>query len=193
IYVLEPEALRRFEKGQNFDFSKDLFPQLLSEGAPIYGYIADGYWTDVGNIGEYMRANHDVLQGKVRTEPIGDEIRLGVFVDGDVEIDRTAVIEGPVYIGKGTKIGQKARIVGPTTIRSYGVVDANASIDRSIVWRNSYIGDYSEVHGSIVGRQCSLKSRVILEEGSVIGDHSVVGEGARVRSGVKVWPDKQNE
>ena len=193
IYVLEPEALRRFEKGQNFDFSKDLFPQLLSEGAPLYGYIAEGYWTDVGSIGEYMRANYDVLQGKVRTEPIGDEIRLGVFVDGDVEIDRSAVIEGPVYIGRGTKIGQNARIVGPTMIRSYGVVDAYASIDRSVVWRNSYIGDHSEVHGSIVGRQCSLKSRVILEEGSVIGDHSVVGEGARVRSGVKVWPDKQIE
>src|ERR671937_1168744 len=128
IYVIEPEALRHFEKGQPFDFSKDLFPQLLSEGAPIYGYIADGYWTDVGNIAEYMRANHDVLQGKVRTEPIGEEIRPGVFVDGDVEIDRTAVIDGPVYIGKGTKIGQHARILGPTTIRAYGVVAANAGI-----------------------------------------------------------------
>src|SRR5919204_2799091 len=193
IYVIEPEALRHFEKGQPFDFSKDLFPQLLSEGAPIYGYIADGYWTDVGNIAEYMRANHDVLQGKVRTEPIGEEIRPGLFVDGDVEIDRTAVIEGRVYIGKGTKIGQHPRIVGPTTIRSYGVVDAYAAIDRSIVWRNSYIGDHAEVHGAIVGRQCSLKSRVMLEDGSVIGDHSVVGEGARVRAGVKVWPDKQIE
>ena len=193
IYVLEPEALRRFEKGQPFDFSKDLFPQLLSEGAPIYGYIAEGYWTDVGNIAEYMRANHDVLQGKVRVEPIGEELRPGIFVDGSVEIDRTATIEGPVYIGNGTKIGQHARIVGPTTIRSYGVVDAYASIDRSIVWRNSYVGDHAEVHGSIVGRQCSLKSRVMLEDGSVIGDHSVVGEGARVRAGVKVWPDKQIE
>src|SRR3989442_7788887 len=131
IYVLEPEALRRFEKGQNFDFSKDLFPQLLSEGAPLYGYIAEGYWTDVGSIGEYMRANYDVLQGKGRTEPIGDEIRLGVFVDGDVEIDRSAVIEGPVYIGRGTKVGQKARIGGPPVIRSSGLADAYPSIGPS--------------------------------------------------------------
>ncbi len=193
IYVLEPEALRRFEKGVNFDFSKGLFPQLLSEGAPLYGYIAAGYWTDVGNIAEYVRANHDVLQGRVRTEPLGEEIRPGVFVEGEVEIDRTAVIEGPVWIGKGTKIGPRARIVGPTAIRSYTVVDDSAYIDRAIVWRNSYIGDHAEVHGAIVGRQCSLKSRVVLEDGSVIGDHSVVGAGARVRAGVKVWPDKQIE
>src|SRR2546428_7819887 len=130
IYVLEPEALRRFEKGANFDFSKDLFPQLLSEGAPLYGYIAEGYWTDVGSIGEYMRANYDVLQGKVRTEPIGDEIRLGVFVDGDVEIDRSAVIEGPVYIGRGAETGANARDVRPTLSRSYGLGDAHASIHR---------------------------------------------------------------
>ena len=34
---------------------------------------------------------------------------------------------------------------------------------------------------------------MILEEGSVIGDHSVVHEGARVRAQVKVWPGKQIE
>src|SRR5919204_6174927 len=57
IYVLEPEALRRFEKGQNFDFSKDLFPPLLSEGAPIYGYIAEGYWAGVGTVAGDKRAD----------------------------------------------------------------------------------------------------------------------------------------
>ena len=32
-----------------------------------------------------------------------------------------------------------------------------------------------------------------LEEGSVIGDHCIVNENARVRSQVKIWPDKQIE
>src|SRR5207245_10057507 len=50
-----------------------------------------------------------------------------------------------------------------------------------------------ELHGAIVGRQCALKSRVVLEEGSVIGDHSVVNDHARVRAQVRVWPDKQIE
>jgi len=68
-----------------------------------------------------------------------------------------------------------------------------AVIDSSIVWRNTYIGERSELHGAIVGRQCALKSNVILEEGSVIGDHTIVGDHARVRAQVKVWPDKQIE
>jgi len=72
IYVLEPEVLNYFEPGVSFDFSKDLFPILLSRGDPMYGYVADGYWCDVGNINEYTRASNDVLEGRVRVEPLGE-------------------------------------------------------------------------------------------------------------------------
>jgi mannose-1-phosphate guanylyltransferase/phosphomannomutase len=193
IYVIDPRVLQRYEIGTAFDFSKDLFPQLLAEGEPMYGYIADGYWTDVGTIAEYARANADVLQGKVRVEPVGREIQPGIFAEDDVEIDPSALLMGPIFLGTGTRIGARAQIVGPTVLRDYVVVEPGAIIDRSIVWRNSYIGERSEVHGAIVGRQCALKARVVLEEGSVVADHSIVGEGARVRAQVKIWPDKQVE
>ena len=193
IYVIEPRVLERYKIGESFDFSKDLFPQLLADGEPLFGYIASGYWTDVGSIPEYARANADVLLSKVKTEPLGREVLPGVFVAGDFEIDPTAKLTGPLYLGTGVKIGPGAEVIGPTVLRDYVAVDAGAVIDRSIVWRNSYVGDRSELHGTIVGRQCALKSRVVLEEGSVIGDHSVINEGARVRSQVKIWPDKQVE
>src|SRR6266849_809342 len=71
IYVLEPRVLNRYMVGDAFDFSKDLFPQLLADGEPLFGYIASGYWTDVGSIPEYARANADVLLGKVKASPLG--------------------------------------------------------------------------------------------------------------------------
>src|SRR6266851_5220353 len=193
IYVIEPRVLERYKVGEAFDFSKDLFPQLLADGEPLYGYIASGYWTDVGSIPEYARANADVLMGKVRAGTLGREIQPGVFTSGDVDIDATAKLTGPIYLGSGVKIGPGAEVIGPTVLRDYVSVDAAAIVDRSIVWRNTYIGDRSELHGAIVGRQCALKSRVTLEEGSVVGDHSVVNESARIRSQVKIWPDKQVE
>jgi mannose-1-phosphate guanylyltransferase/phosphomannomutase len=193
IYVIEPRVLERYKVGETFDFSKDLFPQLLADGEPLFGHIASGYWTDVGSIPEYARANADVLLGKVKAGKLGRELLPGVFAAGDVEIDPTAKLSGPLYLGTGVKIGPGAEVIGPTVLRDYVAVDAGAVIDRSIVWRNSYIGDRSELHGAIVGRQCALKSRVVLEEGSVVGDHSVINEGARVRSQVKIWPDKQVE
>ncbi|HUG56318.1 MAG TPA: sugar phosphate nucleotidyltransferase [Candidatus Limnocylindrales bacterium] len=193
IYVMEPRVLERYAVGEVFDFSKDLFPKLLAEGEPLYGHVATAYWTDVGSIAEYARASADLLQGKVRAEPLGAEIAAGVFAGGDVEIDPSARLQGPIYLGRGVKVGPEADIVGPAVLRDYVVVDRGALVDRSIVWRNSYVGERAELHGTLVGRQCALKARVILEEGSVIGDHSVVNEGARVRAQVKIWPDKQIE
>src|SRR5438128_8524722 len=77
IYVIEPRVLERYRPGEQFDFSKDLFPALLSEGEPLYGYIAQGYWTDVGSISEYARANADLLEGKVTAAPLGRGIIPG--------------------------------------------------------------------------------------------------------------------
>ncbi len=193
IYVIEPRVLQRYAVGDAFDFSKDLFPQLLADGEPLFGYVAQGYWTDVGSIAEYARANADVLLGRVKTTPLGREILPGVFAAGDVEIDPTARLTGPIYLGNGVKIGASSEIIGPTVLRDYVSVDYGALVDRSIVWRNSYIGDRAELHGTIVGRQCALKSRVTLEEGSVVSDHCVVNDNALVRSQVKIWPDKQVE
>jgi len=193
IYVIEPRVLQRYAIGEAFDFSKDLFPQLLAEGEPLYGYVADGYWTDVGSIGEYSRANADLLRGKMSGTSLGMEIAPGIFTGGVVQIDPSARLVAPLYLGDGVRIGGGAQIVGPTVLRDAVVVDSGAYIEGSIVWRNSYVGERAELRGAIVGRQCALKSGVILEEGSVVGDHSVVNEGARVRAAVKIWPDKQVE
>ena len=66
IYILEPKIFEYYQQGQEYDFSKHLFPQLLSAGEPLFGYVADGYWSDIGNLEQYRQAHYDVLSGKVR-------------------------------------------------------------------------------------------------------------------------------
>ncbi|MEN6581452.1 MAG: nucleotidyltransferase family protein, partial [Armatimonadota bacterium] len=63
IYILEPEVFDLMEPGRNYDFSQDIFPQLLRTGRPIYGYISDGYWCDIGNLDACLQANYDALNG----------------------------------------------------------------------------------------------------------------------------------
>ena len=68
IYVLEPEVLRHIPTDRPYDFSKELFPLLLEMGRPIYGYVCDGYWQDIGNLDQYRQANFDALDEKVAPE-----------------------------------------------------------------------------------------------------------------------------
>ena len=79
IYVLEPEVLDLLEPNQAYDFSRDVFPLLLSRGhTSPYGYIAEGYWCDIGNIPAYMKATADILEGKVGHISLGHHIGGGV-------------------------------------------------------------------------------------------------------------------
>ncbi|MCL5074655.1 MAG: mannose-1-phosphate guanyltransferase [Chloroflexi bacterium] len=194
IYVLEPGIFDYIESGRSVDFSQDVFPQLLRQGEALYGYIASGYWCDVGNIAEYMQANADLLMGKVNLEPLGKHLGGDVWCESDdVEIAPDAQLYGHVWLGNSSKVKGGVIIHGPSVVHSYSIIDSRAHIDRCIIWRNSYIGEHSEVQGAIIGQQCSLKSKVMIFEGVVIGDLTTVGQGAIIQPNIKIWPNKEIE
>ena len=193
IYVLDPAIFSYFEKNKPYDFSQELFPYMLDRGDPIYGYIANGYWCDVGNLAEYMKANADVLQGRVNVPISGTDLGGGVWAEDGVEIAPGAQIFGPVFLGHDCKIKNGVIVHGPSSIGHYTIVDDRVQIDRSVVWNSSYIGERAELRGALVGTSTHVKSRAVMFEGAVIGDHSVVNEGAIVQPGIKVWPNKEIE
>jgi mannose-1-phosphate guanylyltransferase / phosphomannomutase len=194
IYMLDPKIFTYFEKEKQFDFSQELFPMMLRNGDPIYGYVAEsGYWCDVGNLAEYMRANADVLQGRVEAEIPAKNVGGNIWCEEGVEIAEDAQLYGPIYLAHDCKIKAGAIIHGPSTIGHYTIVDERAQIDRSIVWNNSYIGERAELRGALVGSSTSIKSKAVMFEGSVIGDNSIVQEGAIIQPNVKIWPDKEIE
>ncbi|MCG3212170.1 MAG: Glucose-1-phosphate adenylyltransferase [Anaerolineae bacterium] len=193
IYMLEPEILDYVPPNTPFDFAKDLFRMLHERGYPLHGFIADGYWCDVGNITEYIRATANALEGQIEGMDLGNSIGDGIWAGQDVEIASTAYLKGPIYLGNSVQIKSGAVILGPTVIRDYTVVDNEAQIDRSILWRNCYIGERVQTSGAIVLRQCSLKSYATVFESAVIGDGTIIGEGAVIHPSVKIWPGKEVE
>jgi mannose-1-phosphate guanylyltransferase/phosphomannomutase len=193
IYVLDPQIFAYFEKNKQYDFSQELFPLMLRKGDPIYGYIADGYWCDVGNLPEYMRANADVLQGRVDVEIPAKNIGGNIWCEDGVQIEEDAQLYGPIYLAHDCKIKSGAIVHGPSTIGHYTILDERSQVDRSIVWNNSYIGERAELRGAIVGSSTNIKSKAVMFEGSVIGDNSIIQEGAIIQPNVKIWPDKEIE
>src|SRR5215813_2952058 len=193
IYVLDPKVFSYFEKDKPFDFSQELFPYMLKKGDPLYGYVAKGYWCDVGNLAEYMRANADVLQGRVNVQISGTDLGGGVWAEDGVETAPDAQLFGPIFLGHDCKIKSGVVVHGPSAIGHYTIVDDRAQVDRSVVWNNSYIGERTELRGALVGTSTSIKARAVMFEGAVIGDHSVVDESAIIQPGVKIWPNKEIE
>jgi mannose-1-phosphate guanylyltransferase/phosphomannomutase len=190
MYILEPEALTYFEKGKNFDFSKDLFPLLMNNNKTLYGFTTEDYWCDIGDIQSYVQAHADILNKKVRVELREKEVRKGVFVGEGVEIHADALIEGPAVIGDHCKIGKGVKIHPYTVMGKNVIVHNHSSVKRSIVWDNSIIGTDSKISGSILCYRTNLKSNVTAYEQAVIGDDTLLRDRAIVKPNVKIWPHK---
>jgi len=193
IYVIEPEVLDLLPPATVVDWSGDVFPKMLANTMPLYGYLASGYWCDIGNIQTYYQANWDALEGRVDVEIPGERRDGRVWVGEDVEIGYDVRINGPAYIGNECKLKAGVFINGPVCVGNFSVIDENTKISNSIIWTYSYIGENSRLRQAIVCRHVTIKNNCLLEEGAVIGDEVVVGEGTTIDAGVKIWPDKEIE
>ena len=193
IYVVEPEVLARIASTKKVDWSQDVFPQMLERGQPLYGYVATGYWCDIGTLSEYRRANADLLSGRLNLGDLGQRIGPDIWTGGPVDIAPDAQLIGPIYLGEEVQIKSGAMVQGPAVIRDYTILDNRARVSHSVIWRNCYIGEGAALHGAVVGRQCSFKARAMVFEGAVVGDGAVVGQDAIIQAGVKLWPNKEVE
>jgi len=193
IYVIEPEVLDLLPPATVVDWSGEVFPKMLANTMPLYGYLASGYWCDIGNIQTYYQANWDALEGRVDVEIPGERRDGRVWVGEDVEIGYDVRINGPAYIGNECKLKAGVFINGPVCVGNFSVIDENTKISNSIIWTYSYIGENSRLRQAIVCRHVTIKNNCLLEEGAVIGDEVVVGEGTTIDAGVKIWPDKEIE
>ncbi|HBS92932.1 MAG TPA: nucleotidyl transferase, partial [Firmicutes bacterium] len=130
IYILEPSVLDYFEGGRQFDFSKDLFPRLLEDGVPMYGYISNNYWCDIGDLRSYRQAQFDVLEGKVDVNIAGEQRQPGIWVAEDCKLAENIELIAPVYIGRSCTLGAGAKIGPLTVLNDFCRIEEGASLKR---------------------------------------------------------------
>nr|WP_054673049.1 NDP-sugar synthase [Calditerricola satsumensis] len=147
IYILEPRIFSFYEKNREFDFSKDLFPLLMARGEPLYGYVAEGYWSDIGNLAQYRQAQFDLLDGKVNVTLPGREIAPGVRAEAGAVIEDGATVVGPAFLGRDVRVQRGAVIDGYTVIGSGSILKAGASVKRSILWDRVVVEGGAELRG----------------------------------------------
>jgi len=192
-YILEPEVLEYLPANTECDFSKDLFPLLLAKDEPMYGYIAQGYWCDVGHLDAYREAQYDALDRKVQLDCAYKEVSHELWVGQNTYIDQTAVIEAPVVIGDNCRIGARVQIEAGTVIGDNVTIGADANLKRPIVWNGAIIGDEAHLSACVISRGTRVDRRAQVLEAAVVGSLSTVGEEAQISPGVRVWPSKKIE
>ncbi|HEY2215592.1 MAG TPA: sugar phosphate nucleotidyltransferase [Acidimicrobiales bacterium] len=190
IYVLEPEIFDLIPEGRSVDFSSEVFPAVLDSGGALFGYVAAGYWEDVGTTAAYLKAHEDILNGAVEVDISGFELRPGVWVGKGSSIDPTADIVGPAYIGENCSIDAGVELGAYSTIGANTRVGERAIVRHSVIGENAYLGPAVSVEGAVLGRTSDLRRGARCDPGSVIGEGCLIGAHAEIRSDVKIYPYK---
>ncbi len=192
IYVLEPEIFKFIPEGENFDFSQNLFPFLLENKYPLFGYPVKGYWRDIGNTDSYREAHHDIFLGRInisideqKLDFLGKDLRVG----DEVNFEDLSKLEGVVVLGDNSQILGSASIKDSVIGRNC-TIEAGAKLYRCIIWDNVYIKKGAKITDSVICNNVSIGQGVTIEEGVIVADDTSVGEEAYIKRDVKIWPKK---
>jgi mannose-1-phosphate guanylyltransferase len=152
IYVFEPEILSHILPEQFDDFGSRVFPALLHDRVPFHVHRISAYWSDVGNLGEYVRGNTDALERRVGVELPGAEIRPGLWVEEESEVPSSATFEVPVVIGRGSRLGAGVVIEGPSVIGDRCLIGDGCHLARVLILADTVIPAGTMIVDGVVGQ-----------------------------------------
>ncbi|MDH4140610.1 MAG: hypothetical protein OEV43_08575, partial [Coriobacteriia bacterium] len=171
----------------------ELFPLLMEKDYNLYGCVVDGYWCDVGSFESYMQAHRDVLDGKAMIYIPGVQAREGIWVGEGTQIDPEAKVVSPAVIGPNVTLRAGAQVGEYAVLGDNCVVGNDATIERSVLWNDTFVGKNSRVNGSVLCRRVDVRAGARVDAGSVIGDETMIGHGALIGTDVQVYPYKRVE
>jgi mannose-1-phosphate guanylyltransferase / phosphomannomutase len=188
IYIIEPEVLEMMEYKGTYDWSQNIFPRMLRDKQALFGYVADGYWRDIGNLNEYQEAHLDALRGTVKVPYLKG---AGDIIMGTDTVIQTAKenLHGKILLGNNVKIHKHVKLSN-CVLGNNCVVEEGAVITNSVLWDDAYIGPMSSISSCVIGFKSAIGEGAIIEENVFISDNCTIGKKAKLFSNIKLWPEK---
>lgn len=145
LYIIEPEVMELIPAGEKYDFSKQLFPEVLSRGWPMYAKTVNGIWFDVGHPFELHNAQMALVEGRNSLPfpmPDGEVLPDGSFISKSASVsghvERSIILEGASVNGAvvNSVVMSKARVNG---VSESSIIGEGSVIDSRI--QSCVIGD----------------------------------------------------
>jgi hypothetical protein len=153
-------------------------------------YVVRGYVNRLQHPRDLRRLAVDSLTNRCRLRPLGTETRSGVWIEEGAQVHRDARIVAPVFIGRGTRIGEQCLITRASNVESNCQIDYGTVVEDSSILSNSYVGIGLDLSHSIVDGSAlmNLERGVTLEiaDPCVVRPNRVLRQDKNLRSPVAV-------
>jgi len=160
------QALKENQKGDSFQFGRDIIPMLLQGHHRVYGYKFRGYWGYTRTIKEYWQSSMDMLGA----DPLID---LEKWVFRTNLEHRKICDKEPLLLGKNAQV---------TNSLIYNGCKIGGTVRNSILFPGVHVKSGATVENSvlffknIVGNGCHL-NKVVSDVNNSFGAGAIVGAG----------------
>ena len=178
IYILEPDTFDRIPADTPWSIERSFFPSLIERGETFVAYVYRGYWIDIGTPEKYVQVHHDIMDGRYQAAPFAGT-NNGICVAPTARVETGARLEAPCFIDAETVIKAGATIGPYSVIGRHCYVEEHASVDGSVVWADTRIGQEAVVRQSILGRHCHVGRNATISN-IVLGDKSQITDYSRL-------------
>ena len=163
-YLFEPSVFDHLPPGKIYSLERGLFPERLAAGGKLGGWVAPGYWIDIGSVEKYLQVHLDILEGRTPFKP-GSGTRTLKGIDG-----------ARVVAGADTRVAPFARFSGAVSLGRGVRVGRGASLTDCVVLDGAVIGDGARLERCVVGANARVGTHTILGPGAALAGGSRVGD-----------------
>jgi mannose-1-phosphate guanylyltransferase len=175
-YVLQRDVLDLVPTGQKWDFSKNLYMDMLAQGRGLYASTLNGYWKDIGRPADLLEAN--IRMAEKTGEPTYVK---GAVTEGNIVVEgvrgAAASIIGPSFIGKGSGLGIGSMVCS-SCLGAKTKLAAGVWVEGSLLLDDCKVGKGTKLYNTILGQGCSIGPGLTIRD-SVLGD-GVVFQNVKV-------------
>jgi NDP-sugar pyrophosphorylase family protein len=171
VQVLDPAVLDTIPTESADSLTATVYPGLLTTAARFYGYLMQGYWSDIGTPRRYWETSMDVVAGRVGSAVHLLQSACDLGKGCRPEMRQTNSVRPPVAVAPGS-IWTLDSTLGPEVIVGEGCQLArDVHLVQSVLWPRVQVGQGARIERSIV------LSDVTIPAGAQLVDKIVSSEG----------------
>lgn len=158
IYIFNYKIFDYIPADCFYDFAKNVFPDLLSQGIKINTFPVDEYWSDIGTIAQYSQSTKDLF-GNLYT------------------INHSGIISTP----NGSHIKGNSYIAPSAILQGFNTIGDNCIIGKHVVLKDCIIWDDVEIQDNVTLKDCIIASHSEINANMV---NQVIGPNQKITRGV---------
>ncbi|HET7696803.1 MAG TPA: NDP-sugar synthase [Vicinamibacterales bacterium] len=158
LYIFSRRAFEYVPAAGYQDIKESLIPRLYAAGELVVTSEAESHCPRVLDARTYLAVSHRAIaRSTQQLDPLGAPPLDGMpSIHPSAHVSPSALLVGPVLVGRGAEIHDDAVIVGPASIGAHSVVGRGALISRSVVWDHCTIGETAAVDRSVLASGVSV-------------------------------------